>query len=84
MDMAQVVETAKHHLLQVLGDELIEQPSTEEVWLDRKKAEWCVTLGIIRRTSPVAGLKLTEYKTVRMTHADCELVSIRNREFSHA
>lgn len=86
MDIKQVVEVAKAHLIDVLGGELpaSEPPTLEEIWFDAKRKNWCVTLGIVRRTSPVAGLRLPEYKTVRITEDEGKLVSIRNREFSAA
>ena len=82
MDVKQVVQVAKQHLLSVFGAEIEHPPSLEEVWLDAKKHEWCVTLGIRRGSSPLAGLNLPEYKTVRVKDSDGSLVSIRRREFA--
>ena len=82
MDVKRAVEVAKAHVMNVLGAELSDVPTTEEVWFDSKKAEWCVTLGILRGISPIAGLRLPEYKTVRLNKTDGSLVSIRSRELS--
>ena len=82
MDVKKAVEVAKAHVINILGAELSDAPTTEEVWFDSKKGEWCITLGILRGMSPIAGLKLPEYKTVRLNKTDGSLVSIRSREFS--
>ncbi len=82
MDVKKAVEAAKAHVMNVLGAELSDVPTTQEVWFDSKKREWCITLGILRGTSPVAGLRLPEYKTVRLKETDGSLVSIRSREYS--
>ena len=82
MDVKKAVEVAKAHILNVLGAELSDVPTTEEVWFDSKKREWCITLGILRGTSPVAGLRFPEYKTVRLKEQDGSFVSIRSREYS--
>ena len=82
MDVKKAVEVAKDHVMNVLGAELSDVPTTEEVWFDSEKSEWCITLGLLRGTSPIAGLRLPEYKTVRIKETDGSLVSIRSREFS--
>lgn len=82
MEVKQAVQVAKSHLVNLFGSEITEAPSLEEVWLDIKKHHWCVTFGIRRGSSPLAGLNLSEYKTVRINDDDGTLISIRNREFS--
>ena len=82
MDVKQAVNSARQHLLTVMGSEISGPPSMEEVWFDAKRREWCVTLGILRGTSPLAGINLPEHKTVRVKDSDESLVSIRNREFT--
>ena len=82
MDVKQAVEVAKQQIRNIFGAEIVLPPSLEEVWLDKPKSEWCVTLGIQRGLSPLAGLNLPEYKTVRISAVDGGLISIRNREIA--
>lgn len=79
MDVKQAVEAAKQHLINVFGGELGQPPTLEEVWIDSRNGEWCVTFGLRRGLSPVAGLNFPEYKTVRISPIDGSLVSILNR-----
>ena len=51
MDVKKAVEVAKDHVMNVLGAELSDVPTTEEVWFDSEKSEWCITLGLLRGTS---------------------------------
>ena len=82
MNVNQAVAAAKQHILIVFGAELAHPPTLEEVWHDAKKHQWCVTLGIRRDASPLAGLNFPEYKTVRIKDDDGSFVAIKNREFS--
>ena len=82
MDVKVAVLAAKKHLQNVFDGEGIKPPSLEEVWLDQRKHEWCVTLAIRRPGGTFAGLNLAEYKTVRLRDSDGSLVSIRSRELS--
>lgn len=84
MDIKNAVEVAKQHLLTVFGSEIESTPTLEEVWHDAKKKQWCVTLGIRRGASPLAGLNLPEFKTIRLDDQDGHLVSIRRQEYSNA
>lgn len=82
MDVKQAVEQARQHFTNVFAGELTGPPSLEEVWFDSTHGEWCVTLGVRRGQSPFPGLRLAEYKTVRIRDQDGGLVAIRNREIS--
>jgi hypothetical protein len=84
VDIKKAVEIAKQHALMVFESEIDHAPTLEEVWHDARKKQWCVTLGIRRGASPLAGLNLPEFKTVRIDDKDGDLVSIKNREFSTA
>ncbi len=85
MEVKQAVAAAKLFLVEVMGDEPIDPPTLEEVWLEDKKTLWRVTLGVRRKLPPESaagrlGLsQLPDYKTVTISNRDGKLVSIRNR-----
>jgi hypothetical protein len=60
MDVKDAVQRAKQEFMGVFSSEVSDPPSLEEVCFDTNRNEWCVTLGVRRASSPLAGLQLPE------------------------
>ena len=94
MEAKQVIALAKQHLTELFADELTTSPTLEEIWLDERSNEWCVTLGVRRPTNHVEqdwlrglgskGRTVPDYKVVRVSDKDGKVVSVLNREMVRA
>jgi hypothetical protein len=86
MDLKQAVAAAKSHVSMVFQDEGITPPTLEEIEFDDQHAEWCVTVGFLRRDeNMLTGTLLPQrknYKIVRIRDENGEAVSVKNRDFS--
>ena len=85
MEVKQAIGTAKAHLLDLFGAELMSQPRLEEVWFEDADNAWCVTLGFFRKpdelTTRAAGTYSTyDYKVVQIDDDTGKPKSIRNRD----
>ncbi|MHB0873759.1 MAG: hypothetical protein ACYC2J_11375 [Acidithiobacillus ferrooxidans] len=90
MDVKEVVESAKHYIMDIYQEEKITNVGLEEVDFDEKNNVWFVTIGFSRPwdepRNPLAALagqgayvKRT-FKTVRVLDKDGKIRSIKNRE----
>lgn len=87
MEVKEAVAVAKRHVLDVMSEEAIDDVTLEEVWYERRKKYWRVTLGIRRmakRESAAGRLGLAllpDYKTVTLSDDDGRIVSLKNCVF---
>lgn len=85
MDVKEAVVNAKKHVLDVMSDESIEPPTLEEVWFDKRKSVWRVTLGIRRVAAADSaagrlGLRsIPDYKTVTLSDDGGKIISLKDR-----
>ena len=85
MDVKQAVTSARTHLVDVFSDDLVSQPTLEEVWFDDIAKEWCVTFGLKRTRSGAALGALVlpfDFKVVRLAAQDGKPISIRDRSIA--
>lgn len=94
MEPKKAIAIAKQHLAELFVDEMTAPPTLEEIWLDERTGEWCVTLGVRRPTNHIEqdwvgamGAKsrvFPDYKVVRISDTDGKVVSVLNREMVQA
>ena len=89
MDAKVAIALAKNHVAEMFKDELTAPPTLEEIWLDDRRDEWFVTLGVRRPTNyverdpfrlPAGGRTVPDYKVVQIANKDGKVASVRNRE----
>lgn len=86
MNVKEAVAAAKAYVADVFSNEPVQNIGLEEVEFDADRRIWCVTIGFTRAWSPALPPPLTyptkdrDYKVVRISDFDGQMLSIKNRE----
>ena len=90
MDVKEVVELAKRHIVEIYANEQITNVGLEEVDFDGTKSVWSVTIGFSRPwdeprnafavLAAQGAYTRRTYKMLRVSDKDGKVLSIKNRE----